>query len=153
MGRINDLRLGEAILLGVEPISEIRIDGLFTDAFTLVAETIESKVKLSPTSLDTLLDQKPTTQSILAVGYQDTDASGLTLPIGLTMIGATSDHLVVSPAKGAGLAIGAEVALQPNYSALMRVMNAPTVGKIMNHKKYQDLAGSTEPLDSDLALA
>ena len=44
-GRINDLRLGESILLGVEPLRRRPIEGLFTDAVTLVAEVIESKTK------------------------------------------------------------------------------------------------------------
>ena len=46
-GRINDLRLGEALLLGREPLHRQPIDGLYTDAITLVAEVIESKVKPS----------------------------------------------------------------------------------------------------------
>ena len=45
VGRVNDLRLGEAILLGREPLDRQPIDGLHTDAFTLVAEVIESKVE------------------------------------------------------------------------------------------------------------
>jgi len=47
IGRIDDLRLGESILLGVEPLHRRPIDGLHTDAFTLVAEVIESKSKPS----------------------------------------------------------------------------------------------------------
>ena len=46
-GRINDLRLGESILLGREPLRRRRIDGLHCDAITLVAEVIESNVKPS----------------------------------------------------------------------------------------------------------
>ena len=44
-GRINNLRLGESILLGCEPLQRQPIDGLHTDAITLVAEVIESKTK------------------------------------------------------------------------------------------------------------
>jgi predicted amino acid racemase len=47
IGRIDDLRLGESILLGCEPLHRRPLDGLHTDAFTLVAEVIESKVKPS----------------------------------------------------------------------------------------------------------
>ncbi len=46
-GRINHLRLGEAILLGCEPLHREPVDGLHTDAITLVAEVIESKTKPS----------------------------------------------------------------------------------------------------------
>lgn len=142
-GRVNDLRLGEAILLGVDPVSGSRIDGLYTDAFTLVAEVIESKVKpesgkwlaVKPelAHVPTVSDRRQIRQSILAVGYQDTDIDGLSLPMGLTLIGATSDHLVVETADLC-LAIGTEVSLQPNYSALMRVMNAPNVEKIIRSR-------------------
>ena len=44
VGRVNDLRLGESILLGREPLHRRPVDGLHTDAFTLVGEVIESKV-------------------------------------------------------------------------------------------------------------
>ena len=44
-GRINDLRVGEAILLGCEALHRQPIAGLHTDAVALVAEVIESKRK------------------------------------------------------------------------------------------------------------
>ena len=47
IGRINNLRLGESIYLGCETLHRKPIPGLFTDAFTLVAEVIESKIKPS----------------------------------------------------------------------------------------------------------
>ena len=46
-GRINNLRLGESILLGREPLGRAPIDGLHTDAITLIAEVIELKAKPS----------------------------------------------------------------------------------------------------------
>ena len=45
VGRIDELRLGEAILLGVDPLYRTPIPGLHTDAFTLIAEVIEVAVK------------------------------------------------------------------------------------------------------------
>ncbi len=47
IGKINNLRLGESIYLGCETLQRKPIPGLFTDAFTLVAEVIESKIKPS----------------------------------------------------------------------------------------------------------
>ena len=47
VGRINNLRIGESIFLGRETLHRKPIPGLFTDAFTLVAEVIESKLKPS----------------------------------------------------------------------------------------------------------
>ena len=44
VGRINNLRIGESVFLGREPLNREQIPGLFTDAFTLVAEVIELKL-------------------------------------------------------------------------------------------------------------
>ncbi|GAA3877815.1 alanine/ornithine racemase family PLP-dependent enzyme [Celeribacter arenosi] len=135
-GRVNDLRLGEAILLGVEPVSGDRIGGMHADAFTLVAEVIETGAKPMP-SPSARID--PTTERlrivktgaasarmILAMGYQDTDIPGLSMPVGSTLIGATSDHLVIgtprTPPK-----VGSEVRFQMNYTALMHAMAAPDI--------------------------
>ena len=78
IGRINDLRLGEAILLGCETLHRQPIDGLHTDAITLCAEVIEAKVKPikpSGTIAQTAFGEAPpvtdrglVTQAILAVG-------------------------------------------------------------------------------------
>ncbi len=135
-GRINDLRLGEAILLGVEPVSGDRIGGMHTDAFTLVAEVIETDAKPTPFPI-ALVDPTlarlrivPTsgaaTRLILAIGHQDTDISGLSLPVGCTLFGATSDHLVIESSRSP-LKLGSEVRFQMNYSALMHAMAAPDI--------------------------
>ncbi len=161
-GRINDLRLGEAILLGVDPVSGRQIDGLFTDAFTLFAEVIESKIKPGdPSGQLTLLvagepgaavRRGPTWRSILAIGNQDTDLAGLTLPAGLAGLGGTSDQFVVETAGGP-LRIGAEVALRPNYSVLMRAMNAPGVAKALHNRRPPAKAGPADRIPPALALA
>ncbi len=135
-GRVNDLRLGEAILLGVEPVSGDRIDGMHTDAFTLVAEVIETGAKPAPSPI-ALVD--PTLarlriapasgvskRHILAIGHQDTDILGLSMPAGSTFIGATSDHLVIGTNRSM-LKLGSEVRFQMNYNALMHAMAAPDI--------------------------
>jgi len=48
VGRIDELRLGEAILLGVDPLYRTAIPGLHTDAFTLTAEVIEVRHETGP---------------------------------------------------------------------------------------------------------
>src|SRR3546814_17579306 len=45
VGRVDDLRLGESILLVTEPLHREAITDLHTDAFALVAEVIEVKTK------------------------------------------------------------------------------------------------------------
>jgi hypothetical protein len=62
----------------------------------------------------------------LAIGHQDTDILGLSLPVGTKLIGATSDHLVVETSR-LPLPVGSEVKIQMNYSALMHAMAAPDI--------------------------
>ncbi|WP_282021448.1 alanine/ornithine racemase family PLP-dependent enzyme [Ruegeria faecimaris] len=134
--RINDLRLGEAILLGVDPVSGDQIGGMYTDAFTLVAEVIEtgSKPASHPQSicdpvfkrLHLVPKSGQSTQIILAVGQQDTNILGLSMPPGYRFIGATSDHLVVGTYHSTQ-SVGSEMKFQMNYSALMNAMSAPDV--------------------------
>lgn len=137
VGRVNNLRLGESILLGREPLFRQPIDGLFTDAVKLVAEVIESKIKpslpwgkIGQTAFGESgihSDRGPVRQSILAVGIQDTDPEGLSPPLGMQIVGASSDHLILESQTG-NLNVGDEVALQPNYGALLRSMTSPFVG-------------------------
>ena len=138
IGRINDLRLGESILLGCETLQRQPIDGLHTDAITLFAEVIESKLKPSlPTGkiaqtafgpAPDLTDRGEVRQMILAIGRQDIDPSGLQPPAGYTVMGASSDHLILE-SSGDGLPVGAEVPFQLNYSALVRAMTSPFITK------------------------
>jgi predicted amino acid racemase len=140
-GRINDLRLGESILLGRETLHRQPIDGLHTDAITLVAEVIESKVKPSQPwgeiaqsafgEVSATRDRGDISQIILAVGHQDTDPSGLQAPAGIEVLGQSSDHLVAESTPDR-LAVGAEVRFQLNYSALVRSMTSPFVAKVVS---------------------
>ncbi len=138
-GRINNLRLGEAILLGCETLQRRPIDGLHTNAITLVAEVIESKYKSSVplgNIAETAFGKSPSVinhgtvkQTILAIGIQDIDPSGLQAPAGLKILAASSDHLLVESAKE-NLFIGQEITFQINYSALLRAMTSPFVSKV-----------------------
>lgn len=139
-GRINDLRIGESILLGRDPLDRSPIDGLYTDAITLTAEVIELKVKpsqpwgkIAQTAFGDrprAADRGPVSRAILALGIQDTDPDGLTAPPGTEILGASSDHLILDVGQ-ASLRIGSEVELRPNYSALVRAMTSPFVTKFV----------------------
>ncbi len=143
IGRINDLRLGESILLGREPLHRQPIDGLHTDAITLIAEVIESKVKPSQpwgkTAQTAFGEAPPATdrgdisQAILAIGRQDTDPCGLISPPEIEILGASSDHLITDSGS-VTLCVGEEVTFQLNYSALVRAMTSPFVAKIMKKR-------------------
>lgn len=138
-GRVNNLRLGEAILLGTDPVTREQIGGLYVDAFSLVVEVIETKDKpnkplftfANPAlrALHLIPEAAEQSRSILGIGKQDTDIDGLTLPKGSVFLGATSDHMVLHM-PSAQLRVGDEVKLQMNYSALMRIMTAPDTSVI-----------------------
>lgn len=124
-GRINNLRLGESILLGCESIKKETIPGLYTDAFKLVAEVIELKEKPKAANID--FSQKRV-QAILNIGNQDTCISGLSPNVDIDIIGASSNHLVIDTKK-TGLKVGDNVEFSPNYSAILASMTSPNVFK------------------------
>jgi predicted amino acid racemase len=137
-GRINDLRLGESILLGREPLHRQPIAGLHTDAITLVAEVIESKKKPSQPSgviaqaafgkQVPAIDRGLVAQAILALGCQDIDPLGLRAPPGIEVLAASSDHLIVDCGPSCPR-VGSEIPFQLNYSALLRAMTSPYVSR------------------------
>jgi len=141
VGRVNDLRLGEAILLGNDPLNGQPIPGLHTDAIFLVAEVIELKTKPSTpwgdiahspfSNTPISSDRADMLQAILAVGHQDVDPAGLRSTSGIRIVAASSDHLIVDAGR-TELAVGSEVAFNLNYGALLRAMTSPFVAKVMN---------------------
>ncbi len=148
IGRINNLRIGEALLLGCEPLHRRPISGLYTDAITLIAEVIESKTKptqpwgeIGQSAFGETAhadDRGAISQSILAIGRQDIDPSGLTSPLGIEILASSSDHLVVDSSNYPNsLGIGTEIRFQLNYSALLRAMTSPYVSKVMNKSNVQ----------------
>ncbi len=160
-GRINDLRLGEAILLGVDPISGDQIGGLMQGAFTLVVEVIEvdaKYVRRSESCTDPkmarirhITDTSEARRIILAIGHQDTDAAGLSMPVGATVCGTTSDHLIIGT-EDTALCVGSELRLQMNYSALMRAMAAPDVQTSLRHDRQGPRAHDANGSNKHLAL-
>jgi len=137
IGRINQLRLGESILLGREPIQRSVLDGLHANAISIIGEVIESKLKPSQPRGErgqTAFGQgveRPVARNgvhrvIVALGRQDLDTDGIVAPDGFEVLGASSDHLVLESATDAP-EVGSELRFELNYSALMRSMTSPFV--------------------------
>jgi len=137
-GRVNHLRLGESLLLGRESLARTVLPGLRSDAVTLVAEVIESKVKprrprgdVGQTAFGAAAPRAVSSGSvrrvIVALGRQDTDPDGLTPPDGFEVLGASSDHLVLASTEPC--VAGAELRFGLDYSALMRAMTSRQVGR------------------------
>ena len=136
LGRINNLRLGESIFLGRETLHRKPIPGLFTDAFRLVAEVIESKIKPSKPYGETCQDAFGNVPDfpdrglmrrvILGIGLQDVLVSGLSPCVDIDILGASSDHILID-AKEVTLTTGDEVEFNLNYGALLSSMTSPYI--------------------------
>lgn len=115
--QINQVRFGEAILLGRETVKGEAISGAFQDAFTLYSEIIEAKER----------------RAITALGRQDVDPEGL-LPRhnDIKIVKASSDHLVLdTTGLDYRLRVGEIIAFDLNYQALLRAMTSPFVRAII----------------------
>jgi predicted amino acid racemase len=138
IGKINNLRLGESIFLGCETLHRTPIPGLFTDAFTLVAEIIESKVKPSQPygtvhqnafgNVPEHKDRGQIKRAILGIGLQDVMVSGLVPRSDIDILGASSDHIIVDM-KNTKLVVGNELEFDINYGSLLSDMTSPYVIK------------------------
>lgn len=149
IGRINNLRLGEAIFLGRETIEGKRIPDLFTDAFSFSAEVIECGVKpsvpIGELGLDAfgnkpaIKDSGSIQRAILGIGKLDVKTDGLEPPENMTIIGASSDHLVLNTGD-AVLKVGDRVTFGLNYEALLSAMCSQSIDKnYVNTNEYRPL--------------
>ncbi|MCK4699649.1 MAG: alanine/ornithine racemase family PLP-dependent enzyme [Bacteroidales bacterium] len=137
-GKINNLRIGEAILLGRETLHRNKIPKLYTDAFTLICEVIESKIKPSLPygeicqnafgDTPEFADIGNINRTIIGIGEQDVDTKAITPRINAKVIGASSDHLILHSQNH--IEVGSEIEFDINYSALLRLSTSPYVKKV-----------------------
>ena len=138
VGRINNLRLGESILLGCETVNRKAIPGLHTNAFKLIAEVIESKEKPSLPfgeicqnafgNVPVFLDRGVRRRVIIALGRQDVLVSGLRPSEDTEILGSSSDHIVLDN-NNRDFKVGSEVKFNLDYSGLLSAMTSPFVKK------------------------
>ena len=139
--RIDNLRIGEAIVLGVSPASRERILGLHTDALVLAAPVIECQVKPSkPVGVCAqdafggcpgFEDRGQRRRAICAIGRQDVVPEQLRpLDPRIAVLGASSDHLILDvddmlvPPR-----IGDAIEFVPGYSAALALFTSGYVRK------------------------
>ena len=149
VGNINNLRLGESILLGCETVNRKAIPELHTRAFQLIAEVIESKQKPSlpfgeigqdtfgnvPNFQDRGIHQR----AIIALGRQDIQISGLKPGNNLEILGASSDHIILD-SNNRNLQVGDEVRFDLDYSGLLSAMTSPFIRKQFTDRKNRAAA-------------
>ncbi|WP_290439448.1 alanine/ornithine racemase family PLP-dependent enzyme [Leptolyngbya sp. 'hensonii'] len=146
VGRINNLRLGESILLGCETVSRKAIPGLHTRAFQLIAEVIESKKKPSLPlgeicqdafgNVPYFQDRGICQRAIIALGRQDILVSGLKSNNDLEILGSSSDHIILS-SQNRHLQVGDKVNFNLDYGSLLAAMTSPFISKqFVNSSNY-----------------
>lgn len=138
-GNINDLRIGEAILLGRETIHKTRIPHLYINAFTLVCEVIESKFKPSLPYGNKcqnafgykteFIDIGVINRIIVGIGERDVDTKAIKPRIKADIVGASSEHLILH-VKNNSIEVGSKIQFDINYSAMLRLSTSPYVEKV-----------------------
>ena len=141
--RVNQARIGEAILLGRETARRRAWPDTFQDAFALRAEVLELQhkpsVPVGERSEDAFgerhdfEDRGVRPRALLNVGREDVDVHGIApLDARIKILGATSGYLVVDVTDAAGhVRVGDELAFSLSYGALLAAMTSEYVQKRM----------------------
>jgi ornithine racemase len=137
--KINNLRIGEAILLGLETVNRTAIPDTYQDAFILEAEIIEYKQKESKPCgkiTQNAFGETPEyedigkiNRAIIAVGKQDTIPNDL-IPLDkdIEILGSSSDHILLH-LKNNKYSVGDIVKFKPRYGALVGLYTSKYVTK------------------------
>jgi len=139
--RINNLRVGEGIVLGREAAYGEQVKGTFDDAFILEAEIIEYKTKNSiPRGLigmdafggkPVFEDKGMIKRGIVAIGRQDVDHLTL-FPVDtrITIIGASSDHMIIDFTEAeSDYKVGDVVKFKMEYGAMLKLFTSEYVDR------------------------
>lgn len=140
LGRVNHLRIGEAILLGKETAYGEVVPGLYTDSFVLEAEIVEMQCKPSIPRGEIGRDAFGQTpwfenrghriRAILAIGKQDAAVEALVPETpGTQILGASSDHLIVDVTDAPPFKVGDTMRFGLQYGALLNLMTSSYVRK------------------------
>lgn len=141
---INELRIGESILLGTEALRREVVPGCHRDAFKLKAEVIEVVSKPSKPQgeigqdafgkIPVFEDMGVRVRAIAATGRQDVDPDSL-YPVdpGIRVVGASSDHLILDvTCAQTRVNAGDVVEFLVQYGTLLRASTSPYVEKIVS---------------------
>lgn len=141
--KINNLRPGEALLLGRETAYGADLPNTHNDVFTFKAQIIELKEKQSVPIGEIGVDafgNKPTytdrgvrKRAILGIGKQDVNPDYLVLKDEkLIVLGASSDHLILDVTDSSkAYQVGDVVEFGVEYGSLLQLMTTEYVEKVM----------------------
>ncbi|MBU5292743.1 alanine/ornithine racemase family PLP-dependent enzyme [Anaerosalibacter bizertensis] len=139
---INQLRLGESLVLGRETAFGDRIEDTFDDAFTIVVEAIELKEKPSIPIGEIGMDafgNKPTftdrgirKRMICAIGKQDIDLENI-VPVDddLIILGGSSDHLILDVTNSKiDYSVGDKIRFKLDYGGILSSTTSEYVKRV-----------------------
>lgn len=137
---INNIRLGESIVLGRETAYGSYLDNMFNDVFTLEAEVIEVKRKPSfPIGeigmnafgqIPNFEDKGTMTRAILSIGKQDVDHKELIPYDSVQILGSSSDHIIVDISDSYSVyEVGDIMSFMLTYSSILSLMTSKYVKK------------------------
>ncbi|MCK5762054.1 MAG: alanine/ornithine racemase family PLP-dependent enzyme, partial [Candidatus Izimaplasma sp.] len=137
---INNVRLGESIVLGRETAFGNYIDNTYADIFTLEAEIIELKEKPSTPigivgmnafgKVPEFEDKGNILRAIIAVGKQDVDHQELIPYDTIELLGSSSDHIIVDISEAQNIYIvGDTILFKLTYSSILNLMTSKYVTK------------------------
>ncbi len=141
--RVNNLRPGEALLLGRETAYGNDIPNTHHDVFTFKAQIIELKEKQSvpigEIGMDAFgntpayVDRGMRKRAILGIGRQDVNPASLTPKDDkMIILGASSDHLIIDVTEAAKeYQVGDIIDFGVDYGSLLQLMTTEYVGKLM----------------------
>ncbi|MDI3533662.1 MAG: ornithine racemase [Thermosediminibacterales bacterium] len=140
--RINQLRIGEAILLGTDVTGQRKIPGLNRNTMRLVAEVVELKEKPSVPwgeigrdafgKLPKFEDKGIRKRAILAIGRQDVVIESLIPEIeGVKVLGGSSDHMILDVTDAQDdVYVGKQMGFKMSYGAMLALMTSEYVEKV-----------------------
>jgi predicted amino acid racemase len=139
--RLNNLRLGESLVLGIESAYGEQIEGTDNGAFKLQVEIIEVKEKPSVPigeigrdafgNVPTFTDRGIRKKILCAIGKQDIDFDALyPLDEGIIILGGSSDHLILDFSDSKiDYKVGDIVEFKLSYVGILRAMTSEYIEK------------------------
>lgn len=130
-GGVNQIRVGEALLIGQDTAFSRRVPGLEEDVLAVQAEIVECRIKPSLPVGETgfqafgekpvFVDRGLRRRALLGIGRQDTRVDRLTpLQEGVEIVAASSDHMIVDITDAPiAYRVGDVLAFRPLYPAML----------------------------------
>jgi len=138
---VNNIRLGESLVLGRETAYGDYLDQMYTDVFTMRAEVIEVKEKPSIPigtigmnafgKVPVFKDKGTMKRAIIAIGAQDVDHKEIIPFDTIEAIGSSSDHIILDVTDSINeYKVGDIISFRLTYSSVLSLMTSKYVKKV-----------------------